>query len=68
AAARDRLEAALAADPDLSFQAAAFHRGTPMLDVWGGPHLGEDSVLVPYSVSKNTIGIAVGLLVERGLL
>ncbi|MGC0369655.1 serine hydrolase domain-containing protein [Microbacterium sp. SLBN-111] len=66
--AGDRLETALAADPDLSFQAAAFHRGVPVLDVWGGPHLGEDSVLVPYSVSKNTIGITVGLLVERGLL
>lgn len=68
AAAGDRLAAALAADPDLSFQAAAFHRGTPVLDVWGGPHLAEDSVLVPYSVSKNTIGITVGVLVERGLL
>ena len=67
-AAGDRLTAALAADPDLSFQAAAFHRGIPVLDVWGGPHLGEDSVLVPYSVSKNTIGITAGLLVERGLL
>lgn len=68
AAAGDRLADALAADPELSFQVAAFHRGTPVLDVWGGPHLGEDSVLVPYSVSKNTIGITVGLLVERGLL
>jgi len=68
AAAGDRLAAALAADPDLSFQAAAFHHGTPVLDVWGGPHLDEDSVLVPYSVSKNTIGITAGLLVERGLL
>jgi CubicO group peptidase (beta-lactamase class C family) len=64
----DRLEGFLAADPDLSFQAAAFHHGRPVLDVWGGPHLGEDSVMVPFSVTKNTIGLSVGLLVERGEL
>jgi CubicO group peptidase (beta-lactamase class C family) len=62
----DRLEGFLALDPDLSFQAAAFHHGQPVLDVWGGPHLDEDSVMVPFSVTKNTIGLSVGLLVERG--
>jgi CubicO group peptidase (beta-lactamase class C family) len=62
------LEAALAADPGLSFQAAAFHDGRRVLDVWGGPDLGEDDVIVPFSVTKNTIGLTVGLLVERGLL
>ena len=64
----DRLEGFLAQDPDLSFQAAAFHDGTPVLDVWGGPHLDEDSVTVPFSVTKNTIGLSIGLLVERGEL
>ena len=63
-----RLEGYLVADPDLSFQAAAFHEGAPVLDVWGGPYLGEDSVTVPYSVTKNTIGLSIGLLVERGEL
>ena len=63
-----RLEGFLAADPDLSFQAAAYHDGRLVLDAWGGPHLAEDSVIVPYSVTKNTIGLAVGLLVERGEL
>lgn len=63
-----RLEEHLSADPDLSFQAAAFHDGRPVLDVWGGPHLGEHSVTVPYSVTKSTIGLSVGLLVERGEL
>ena len=63
-----RLDGHLRSDPDLSFQVAAFHRGEPVLDAWGGPHLGEDSVIVPYSVTKNTIGLAVGLLVERGEL
>lgn len=62
------LEQALATDPDLSFQVAALHRGRPVLDAWGGPHLGEDSVNVPYSVTKNTIGLVAGLLVQRGEL
>ena len=68
AAAAGRLEASLAADADLSFQAAAYHNGRLVLDVWGGPHLGEDSIMVPYSVTKNTIGLTVGLLVQRGEL
>jgi CubicO group peptidase (beta-lactamase class C family) len=63
-----RLDGYLAADPDLSFQVAALHRGRPVLDAWGGPHMAADSVIVPYSVTKNTIGLAVGLLVERGEL
>lgn len=63
-----RLDGYLAADPDLSFQVAAFHRGEPVLDVWGGPHMAVDSVMVPFSVTKNTIGLSVGLLVERGEL
>ncbi|MDN5570052.1 MAG: beta-lactamase family protein [Propionibacteriaceae bacterium] len=58
----------LRADPDLSFQAAAFWHGEKVLDVWGGPHLAEDSLIIPASVSKNAIGVAVGLLVERGEL
>ena len=64
----ERLRDALAADPDYSFQAAAYHDGDLVLDVWGGPHLGEHSLMVPFSVSKNTIGLAVGLLIERGML
>ncbi len=64
----DRLSGFLAADPDLSFQVAAYHDGSLVLDAWGGPHLGEHSVTVPYSVTKNTIGISVALLVERGEL
>lgn len=64
----DRLEGFLAQDPDLSFQVAAFHDGAPVLDAWGGPHLTEDSVTVPWSVTKNTIGLSIGLLLELGML
>lgn len=63
---RARLESAVDADPEYSFQAVAYSHGERVLDVWGGPHLGEDSILVPYSVTKNTIGLVVGLLVQRG--
>ncbi|WP_342372770.1 serine hydrolase [Propioniciclava soli] len=64
----DTVATHLGTDPDLSVQVAAFHDGQKVLDVWGGPHLGEDSLIVPASVSKNAIGVAVGLLVERGAL
>jgi CubicO group peptidase (beta-lactamase class C family) len=63
-----RLDDALASDPDYSFQVAAFHRGERVLDVWGGPHLTEHSAFVPYSVTKVTIGIVIGLLVQRAEL
>jgi CubicO group peptidase (beta-lactamase class C family) len=63
-----RFDGFLANDPDYSFQAVAYHDGEAVLDVWGGPHLSGDSVLVPYSVTKNTIGLSAGLLIQRGLL
>jgi len=68
AAIAERLESELAGDPGLSFQAAAFHAGRVVMDVWGGPYLGAESLSVPYSVTKNIIGVCMGLLVERGLL
>lgn len=64
----ERLDGYLAADDDLSFQVAAFADGRPVLDAWGGPHLGEHSMMVPYSVTKNTIALSVALLVQRGEL
>ncbi len=63
-----RLESRLRNDPDLSFQAAAYVDGRLVLDVVGGPHLTADSLMVPYSSSKVTIGWTVALLVERGEL
>jgi CubicO group peptidase (beta-lactamase class C family) len=58
----------LKVDPDLSFQIAAFAHGRLILDAWGGPHLNRDSLIVPFSVSKNIIGVSIGLLIERGQL
>lgn len=62
------LDRYLSIDPDLSLQIAAYADGRLILDAYGGPHLQRDALIVPYSVSKNAIGISVGLLVERGLL
>ncbi|MET0974535.1 MAG: serine hydrolase domain-containing protein [Leifsonia sp.] len=64
----ERLDDMLGGDPDLSFQVAAYHDGSLVLDAVGGLHLSADSVMVPFSVTKNTIGLTVGLLIERGLL
>jgi hypothetical protein len=43
----ERFEHRLADDPDYSFQAAAYHTGEPVLDVWGGPHPDGDSSWCP---------------------
>jgi CubicO group peptidase (beta-lactamase class C family) len=64
----ERLDGMLAGDPDLSFQIAAYHDGVLVLDAVGGPHLAADSLMVPFSVTKNTIGVSIGLLIERGEL
>ncbi|MET0590561.1 MAG: serine hydrolase domain-containing protein [Naasia sp.] len=64
----DILESHLAADPDYSFQMAAYAGGERVLDVCAGPHLTRDSLLVPYSSSKVTIGLTIGLLVQRRAL
>ncbi|HIY67133.1 MAG TPA: beta-lactamase family protein [Candidatus Agrococcus pullicola] len=64
----ERFEGHLAADPNLSFQMAAYVAGRLVLDVHGGPDMAADSLTVPYSTSKNTAGLVIGLLVQRGLL
>jgi CubicO group peptidase (beta-lactamase class C family) len=63
-----RLAAALENDPEYSFQAVAYADGECVLDVWGGPTLAADSVIVPFSVTKNILGFSIALLVDRGEL
>lgn len=55
-------------DDDHSFQVTAFRHGERVLDIWAGPGMREDSLTVPFSVSKNTIGFTVGLVLQRGEL
>jgi CubicO group peptidase (beta-lactamase class C family) len=64
----ERLAGYLRVDPALSLQIAAYSSGELALDAWGGPDLEADSLMVPYSVSKNIIGVSAGLLIERQLL
>lgn len=64
----ERFEGYLAADPDYSFQMAAYAGGRLVLDVHGGPHLGAESLMVPYSTSKNSLGLSLGLLIQQGKL
>ena len=64
----DNFEGYLSRDPHMSIQIAAYAHGRLVLDAWGGPHLGEDSLMTPFSVSKNTIGVVAGLLIQRGQL
>ena len=61
----ERLDGFLAQDPDLSFQVAASTTASVLDAVGRTPPVG-DSVTVPFSVTKNTIGLSVGLLIERG--
>ena len=58
----------LRCDPDYSFQVVAYVGGRIVLDAWGGPHFDSDALSVPYSVSKNIIGVSIALLVQRGEL
>lgn len=62
----ERLEGFLAEDEGTSFQIAAYRDGELILDAHGGGHLGADSLMTPFSVSKNSIGMTVALLVQRG--
>ena len=56
----DLLVQHLDADPGYSFQVAAYRDGEPVLDLWAGPRLRQDSLMVPYSVSSTRSGSRSG--------
>jgi CubicO group peptidase (beta-lactamase class C family) len=56
------------ADPDYSLQVAAYRGDELILDLAAGPYITRRSRIVPYSVSKNVIGIVTGILIQDGLL
>lgn len=58
----------IAVDPTFSAQVCAYHRGEPILDLWAGPDLGEDSLICVFSASKGLSAICLGMLIERGEL
>ena len=53
---------------DDDIQIAAYIGNELVLDLATGPEITPDSLLIPYSVSKNAIAMSVGLLIERGQL
>jgi len=64
----ETLEAELAADADYSFQLAVYRGDELVVDVHGGEGMTGDSLMIPFSVSKNSIAFSIALLVDRGLL
>lgn len=65
---RDYLNGELAVDTDYAFQLVAYRGAELVIDLWGGPEMERDSIMVPFSVSKNAVAIALALLVQRGEL
>ncbi|MFE5407601.1 serine hydrolase domain-containing protein [Microbacterium sp. NPDC056569] len=65
---RDLLERESHADPEYSFQLAVYRGGELVVDLHGGEGIAADSLMVPFSVSKNAIGFSIAVLVDRGLL
>ncbi|WP_327583710.1 beta-lactamase family protein [Nonomuraea sp. NBC_00507] len=53
-------------DDDL--QIAAYAGTELVLDIAIGPEITRESLLIPYSVSKSTIAMSIGLLLEHGRL
>lgn len=62
------LEEIARGDATFTAQLAAYSHGEPVLDLWTGPGLGEQSLVCVFSVSKGLAGICMGILIERGLI
>ncbi len=68
---REEFAAALAdpdEGPDHSAQLAVHVRGELVVDLWGGPGIGADSLTPVYSVTKGAVYLVVALLVQDGVL
>ncbi|WP_345223186.1 serine hydrolase domain-containing protein [Streptomyces cremeus] len=68
---REEFAAALAdpdEGPDHSAQLAVYVRGELVVDLWGGPGIGADSLTPVYSVTKGAVYLVVALLVQDGVL
>lgn len=57
-----------AADGEYAFQLAVYRGSELVADLWGGEGMRPDSLMIPMSVSKNSIAFVVGLLIDRGQL
>jgi len=67
-AVKARFDAFLLSDPYYSAQLSVYWRGEPIVDLVGGPDIGEDTITGVFSCSKGVSGLVIGLLMDRGLL
>lgn len=65
---RAHVEAASQADAEYAFQLAVYRGSELVVDLWGGEGMTPDTLMIPMSVSKNSIGVVTALLVDRGEL
>ncbi|MET8676242.1 serine hydrolase domain-containing protein [Streptomyces sp. NPDC004647] len=65
---REAFAAVLAADSGHAAQVAAYVHGRPVVDLWGGPGMAEDSLIGVFSSGKGAAHLAVALLVQDGTL
>lgn len=61
-------ESFLVEDSGYSAQVAAYHDGTRVVDLTGGPDMSPDTLTGAYSCSKGVAAMVVALLVQDGLL
>lgn len=54
--------------PQVNAALAAYVDGEPVVDLWTGPAYRADSIQGVYSATKGAAGIALALLIQRGLL
>ncbi|MFF0742503.1 serine hydrolase domain-containing protein [Streptomyces sp. NPDC004111] len=54
--------------PDHAAQLTVHVRGEKVVDLWGGPHIGPDSLTPVYSSTKGAAHLVVALLVQDGVL
>lgn len=72
---REAFAANLAAGEDVGASVAVYHRGRPVVDLWGGhfdrertrPY-GEDALQLVFSTTKGVVAIALAMCAQRGLL
>jgi CubicO group peptidase (beta-lactamase class C family) len=72
---REAFDTNLASGEEVGCAAAVYHRGTKVVDLWGGhvdqsctSEYAEDTLQLVFSTTKGITAIAVAMCVERGLL
>ena len=72
---RDAFEANLAAGDEVGAGVAVYHRGRPVVDLWGGffdrdrtRRYGEDTLQLVFSTTKGVVATALAMCAQRGLL